>query len=48
LAAPYAAEAGRKAIINAVADLENTRIHHLMQLLASICVPSAVEGRKHA
>jgi len=48
LAAPYAAEAERKALINAVADLENTRVHHLMQLLASIHVPSAVEGRKHA
>jgi 2-methylcitrate dehydratase len=48
LAAPYAAEAERKALINAVADLENTRIHELMQLLASICVPSAVGGLKHA
>jgi len=48
LAAPYAAEAERKSLINAVADLENTRIHDLMQLLAGICAPSAVEGRKHA
>lgn len=48
LMAPYATEAERNALINAVADLENTRIHDLMQLLTSIRVPSAVGGNKHA
>ena len=36
LTAHYATEAERKALINAVADLENTRIQDLMQLLAGI------------
>ena len=38
LTAHYATEAERKTLIHAVADLENTRIQALMQLLAGIRV----------
>jgi hypothetical protein len=48
LAAGSAAEAERNALINAVADLENTRIRDLMRLLTSIGVPSGVGSAKHA
>lgn len=43
LAAPYAAEADRKALINAVADLENTRIRDLMRLLTSVRMPATCQ-----
>jgi 2-methylcitrate dehydratase len=40
LTAPYVTEIKRKALINAVADLENTRTQELMQLLAGIRLPA--------
>jgi 2-methylcitrate dehydratase len=46
LTAYYATEAERKALINAVVDLENTRIQELMQLLAGIRL-SATSTRNH-
>jgi 2-methylcitrate dehydratase len=48
LMAPYATDADRKALINAVADLENTRIRDLMRSLTSIRVQSAVGSRESA
>jgi len=42
----YATEVARKALIDAVADLENTRIQELMQLLAGIRL-SATSTRNH-
>lgn len=46
LTARYVTEAKRKALINAVADLENTRIQDLMHLLAGIRL-SATSTRNH-
>jgi 2-methylcitrate dehydratase len=48
LMAPYATDAERKALIDAVADLENTRIRDLMRLLTSIRVQSTVGSRENA
>jgi 2-methylcitrate dehydratase len=48
LAAPYAADAGRKAITKAVADLENTRVRDLMRLLSFARIPAKAGSRKHA
>ena len=44
LAAPYTTDEQRKAITNAVADLENVRVRDLMRLLASVCIPTAGSG----
>jgi hypothetical protein len=46
LTAHYATEAERKALINAVADLENTRIQELMQLLARIRVSATAKHNR--
>jgi 2-methylcitrate dehydratase len=48
LMAPYATDAEREALIDAVADLENTRIRDLMRLLTSIRVQSTVGSRENA
>jgi hypothetical protein len=48
LMAPYTTEAERAAIAGAIADLENTRIRDLMQLLTGIRAPSAVGIPQHA
>jgi hypothetical protein len=47
LAAPYTTDAERKAVTNAVADLENTRIRDLMKLLSYVRVPPAVRRGEH-
>jgi len=47
LAAPYTTDEERKAITNAVADLEDVRVRDLMRLLASICVPT-IGSRQYA
>lgn len=47
LAAPFAAEAKRKAITTAVGDLENVRVRDLMELMASVEMPLRAENRKH-
>jgi hypothetical protein len=48
LTAPYTTDAERAAITGAIADLENTRIRGLMQLLTSIRAPSAMRSLEHA
>ncbi len=48
LMTPHATDAESKAIRNAVADLENTRIRDLMQLLTSVRVRSAIGEDKRA
>jgi 2-methylcitrate dehydratase len=48
LAVPYTTDAERKAVISAIADLENTRVRDLMQLLTSVRVPPKVGSREHA
>ena len=48
LAAGSASAADRNALINAVADLENTRIRDLMGLLASIGASSGVGSERYA
>jgi 2-methylcitrate dehydratase len=47
LVAPYATDAERKAVENAVADLENVRVRDLMKLLSCVRVPSVVRGGEH-
>lgn len=47
LAAAYASEAERKAITNAVADLEKTRVRDLLRLLASVRASNKAGSRKH-
>ncbi|HXI43807.1 MAG TPA: hypothetical protein VNH83_27745, partial [Bryobacteraceae bacterium] len=47
LTAPYTTDAERRAVTNAVADLENTRIRDLMKLLSCVRVPSAVRTGEH-
>lgn len=48
LAAPYATESQRNAIIDAVANLEETRISKLMRLLAGIHAQCREGGQKYA
>jgi 2-methylcitrate dehydratase len=48
VAAPYTTDADRKAITNAVANLENVRVRDLMALLTSVRVPAKVGSREHA
>jgi len=45
LAAPYTTDEQRKAITNAIADLENVRVRDLTRLLASACIQTA--GSRH-
>jgi 2-methylcitrate dehydratase len=47
VAAPYAGGAERKAIANAVANLENLRVRELTRLLTSVSVPAKVSS-EHA
>ena len=47
LAALYTTDAERRAVTNAVADLESTRIRDLMKLLSCVRVPSAVRTGEH-
>lgn len=47
LSVPYATDAERRAITNAVSDLENMQIRDLMRLLSSIGIPSKAGSRKH-
>jgi 2-methylcitrate dehydratase len=48
LTAAYTTDTERAAITGAIADLENTRIRGLMQLLSSIRAPTAMRNLKHA
>jgi 2-methylcitrate dehydratase len=48
LAAPYATDAEGKAITNAVADMDNTRVRDLMRLLSSVRIHNQAGSRKHA
>lgn len=48
LAAPYATDAEGKAITNAVADMDNTRVRDLMRLLSSVRIHNPAGSRKHA
>ena len=47
LVSPYTTDAQRKAVTNAVADLEDTRIRDLMKLLSCVCVPPRVKRGEH-
>ena len=48
VAAPYSTDAERKAVISTVADLENTQVRDLLQLLTSVRVPPKERSQKHA
>lgn len=48
LAAPYTTDTERKAITNAVADMDNTRVRDLMRLLSSVRIHNPAGSRKHA
>jgi 2-methylcitrate dehydratase len=48
VAAPYSTDAERKAVISSVADLENTQVDDLLQLLTSVRVPPKERSQKHA
>ena len=49
VAAPRAAAgATTKAVVNAIANLENIRVRDLMQLLTSVCGPGEARTRKYA
>jgi 2-methylcitrate dehydratase len=48
VAARYSTDAVRRAIIDAVADLENMRVRNLMQLLTSVHVPQEAQVHEHA
>ncbi len=48
LAEPFAADSERKAIANAVADLESIQVRDLMRLLNSLRIPSNAGSRKNA
>jgi 2-methylcitrate dehydratase len=48
LMAHYATEAQRKDLINLIADLDNIRIHQLMQPLAKIRLAPGTRGKIHA
>jgi 2-methylcitrate dehydratase len=48
LAAPYATDAEGKAITNAVADMDNTRVRDLMRLFSSVRIHNQAGSRKHA
>ena len=48
LAAPYTTDAEKKAITNAVADMDNTRVRDLMRLLSSVRIHNQAGSRKHA
>ena len=47
LTAPYAKTSESKAIADAVADFEHTRIRDLMQLLARVRVPPAIRSKEY-
>ena len=47
LALPYASDAERTAITNAVADLEKVRVRDLMRLLSSVSKPTEAGSHKH-
>jgi 2-methylcitrate dehydratase len=48
VAAPYSTDSERKAVISTVADLENTQVRDLLQLLTSVRVPPKERSQKHA
>ena len=48
VAAPYSTDAERQAVISTVADLENTQVRDLLQLLTSVRVPPKERSQKHA
>jgi 2-methylcitrate dehydratase len=48
VAGPYTTDIERKAVVNAVADLEEIRVRDLMQLLTAVRVSQNVGGGEHA